>query len=75
MAYTLAGWSAMYAERAVDSWSDVSYIKLNRGDEIEIAKSARENRNYLIRGAFGGVGTVIVAITAKVIAALAVGYL
>jgi hypothetical protein len=74
-AYTLAWWSAVYAERAVDDWSDVSYIKLNRGDEIEIAKSARENRNHLIKGAFGVVGTVIVAITAKVIAAIAVEYL
>jgi hypothetical protein len=74
-AYALAGWSGRYAEYAVDHWSTISYIKLNRGDEIEIAKSETENRKHLIKGAVGVAGAVVVDIAAKVIAAIAVGLL
>ena len=63
----LAGWSASYAEYAVDSWSSISYIKFNRGDENEITKSAAENRKHLIRGALGVAGMVIVNVVANVI--------
>ncbi|QBR71829.1 hypothetical protein CU048_11740 [Beijerinckiaceae bacterium] len=75
VAYTLAGWSASYAERAVDKWTELSYIKFNRGDEIEITKSTRENRFHLIKGALGVVGAVVVDIAAKFIAATAAEYL
>jgi hypothetical protein len=68
-AYKLAWWSAKYAELAVDSWSTISYIQLNRGDDIEIANSTRANRNNLIKGACGVLGTVVVNIAATIIAA------
>jgi hypothetical protein len=72
VAYTLAGWSAFFAEMAIDSWSEISYIKLNRGDEIEIAKNQRENRHHLLRGVCGGLGTIGVDIVAKLAAMAAV---
>jgi hypothetical protein len=75
VAYTLAGWSTFFAETAIDSWSEISYIKLNRGDEIEIAKIQSENRAHLLRGICGGVGMVLVDIAAKLTATLAVGYI
>jgi hypothetical protein len=72
VAYTLAGWSTFFAEMAIDSWSEVSYIKLNRGDEIEIARNQRENRNHLLKGLCGGLGTLAVDLVAK-LTATAVG--
>jgi hypothetical protein len=74
VAYTLAGWSTSFAELAIDSWSEVSYIKQNRGDEIEIAKNQRENRGHLLKGICGGLGMVVVDIVAKLTATIVVGY-
>jgi hypothetical protein len=50
---------------AIESWSEVSYIKLNRGDEIEIAKSHKDNRYHLVKGICGGLGMVVVDIDAS----------
>jgi hypothetical protein len=74
VAYTLAGWSTFFAEMAIDSWSEVSYIKLNRGDEIEIAKNQKENRHHLLKGVCGGLGVVSVDIVAKLTATFVVSY-
>lgn len=74
MAYTLAGWSTSFAEMAIDSWSEVSYIKLNRGDQIEIAKNQKENRGHLLKGACGGLGMLIVDVVAHVTATIVVGF-
>jgi len=74
VAYTLAGWSTSFAEMAIDSWSEVSYIKLNRGDEIEIAKIQKENRGHLLKGICGGLGMVVVDIVAKLTATIVIGY-
>jgi hypothetical protein len=74
VAYTLAGWSTSFAELAVDSWSEISYIKLNRGDEIEIARIQKENRGHLLKGICGALGMVVVDIAAKVTALIVMGY-
>jgi hypothetical protein len=74
VAYTLAGWSTSFAEMAIESWSEISYIKLNRGDEIEIAKIQKENRGHLIKGLCGGLGMVLVDIIAKLTATIVIGY-
>jgi hypothetical protein len=74
VAYTLAGWSTSFAELAIDSWSEVSYVKLNRGDEIEIAKNLRENRGHLLKGICGALGMVVVDIAAKLTALIVIGY-
>jgi hypothetical protein len=71
-AYMLALWSATYAERSVDYWSEVSYIKFDRGDEIAIDKNSRANRKNLFKSVLGVTGTALVNIIAKVIAAVAV---
>jgi hypothetical protein len=60
---------------AIDSWSEISYIKLNRGDDIEIAKSQRDNRFHLLKGVCGGLGMVVVDLAAKLTAAIAVTYI
>lgn len=57
-----------------DSWSEVSYIKLNRGDEIEIAKNQKENRHHLLKGVCGGLGMVGVDVVAKLTATIVVSY-
>jgi hypothetical protein len=75
VAYALAGWSGFYAEVAIDGCSELSFIKLNRGDEIEIAKSQKDNRFHLIKGVCGGLGMVIVDIAAKFTATAAVGFI
>jgi hypothetical protein len=75
VAYTLAGWSTFFAEMAIDSWSEISYIKLNRGDDIEIAKSQRDNRFHLLKSVCGGLGMVGVDLAAKLTAAIAVTYI
>jgi hypothetical protein len=75
VAYTLAGWSTSFAEMAIDSWCEVSYIKLNRGDQIEIGKNQRENRGHLLKGICGGLGLISVDIVAKVTASVVIGYL
>ncbi len=73
VAYTLAGWSTFFAEMAIDSWSEISYIRLNRGDEIEIAKNLKENRYHLLKGVCGGLGMIVVDIVAKLTATFVVG--
>jgi len=74
VAYTFAGWSTFYAEMAIDSWSEVSYIKLNRGDELEISKSQRDNRFHLVKGICGCLGMVVVDIVAKLTATFVATY-
>jgi hypothetical protein len=74
VAYTLAGWSTSFAEIAIDCWSEISYVKLNRGDELEIAKIQRENRGHLLKGTFGGLGMIAIDIVAKLTATIVVGY-
>ena len=59
---------------AIDSWSEVSYVRLNRGDEIEIAKNQKENRYHLLKGVCEALGMVIVDIAAKLTATFVVGY-
>jgi hypothetical protein len=75
VAYTLAGWSSFFAEMAIDSWSEISYIKLNRGDDIEIAKCQKDNRFHLLKASGGGLGMVVVNIAAKVTASIVVAYI
>jgi hypothetical protein len=74
VAYTLAGWSTSFAEIAIDCWSEISYVKLNRGDELEIAKIQRENRGHLLKGMCGGLGMIAIDIVAKLTATIVVGY-
>jgi hypothetical protein len=75
LAYMLAGWSGIFAEYAVDRWDELSYIKINRGDDIEIDKNARDNRMCLIKGAIGTAGTLLVDIAAKIVAELTIHFL
>ena len=71
-AYLLAGWSARFAEISVDSWTNVSYIKLNRADELEVAKSKEANRNHILKGGLGLVGAVCVNVAVELLAVLIV---
>ena len=72
VAYVFAGWSSTFAERAVDQWTSLSYIKFNRGDEREIEKSTRQNKKHLIKGGIGIAATFVVDVVAKIIADAAV---
>ena len=68
VAYRLAGWSSDVVELAIDRWSTISYININRGDSIEIDNVTRSNRRHLLMGIFGVVGTVGLDVAAKIIA-------
>lgn len=75
MAYVIAGWSALFTERSVDTWSEVSYIKLNRADEVEIAKSEVANRNCLLMGGLGLIGSIGVNVAVAVVATVIASHL
>jgi hypothetical protein len=75
VAYTLVGWSAKITEFSIDRWTEVSYIKLNRGDELEISRNANENRTCIRKAVLGLAGTGLVNVGVKVVAALIVSWL
>ena len=67
-AYTLAGWSAAFIENSLDRWTELSYLKLTKGDELEIAKAVKNNRFAVAKGIGGFVLTVCVSLATKIIA-------
>ena len=70
VAYTLAGWTGRYVEHALDRWSEVSFLRLNKGDEAEIRKSIQENRLTLVKAVVGIISTLSVSVITKIIASL-----
>lgn len=68
VAHTLAEWCGDYVEYSLDRWSELSYLKLNKGDEAEIRKSMKENRWYLVRASIGFVCTLSISVVTKIIA-------
>lgn len=67
IAYSLAGWSSRVIENAVDRWSPVSYVKLNKGDEIEISNYETANRKNYIKGVLGLISAIGLQVFYKVI--------
>ena len=49
-AYCIAGWFARVLESSIDRWTPLSFVKLNKGDDVAIAASEEANRNNIIKG-------------------------
>jgi len=58
------------SERAIDNFLEISYLKLNKGDEREIQSTLRQNRGYTVRAIFGIIGTLVLGILASLIAGM-----
>lgn len=67
-AYTLAGWSATFIESSLDHYSELSYLQLTKGDEIEISKAERSNTFAIAKGIGGFILTICVSVGTKVVA-------
>lgn len=67
IAYTLANWSAGFIETSLDHYSELSFLKLTKGDEIEIAKAEKSNTFAIVKGVGGLLMTICVSIATKVV--------
>lgn len=68
VSFNFAAWIGGLSESAVDNLTELSFVKLNRGDEREIKAAKDKNRNYML-GAIGGiVGTLILGTLSSLIA-------
>lgn len=73
-AYVTSNWLGEYAESSLDRWSSLSYIKFNKGDELEISKFAAGNRASIGKAVFGLLGALSMSVFTKIIAALLLSY-
>lgn len=71
-AYRMAGFFATLIENAIDEWTEVSYVSITKGDEIEISKAQKKNRFAVIKGSAGFLLTVSISIATKIIATILV---
>ena len=68
VAYRMAGFFAALVEDAIDEWTEVSYINITRGDEIEISKAQSKNKYAIIKGVCGFLLAILTSIATKIIA-------
>jgi uncharacterized protein YacL len=68
VAYRMAGFFAALIANSIDEWTEVSYVCITKGDELEISKAERKNRFAVIRGVAGIVLTLSVSVASKIIA-------
>ncbi|MDB0543887.1 hypothetical protein LBW62_21865 [Ralstonia solanacearum] len=70
-AYMISSWCAGLVEGGLDGYSELSYLKITKGDDREISNASDENKFAFIKGVGGFLLTVCVSIFTKLI----VGYL
>jgi hypothetical protein len=63
----LANWTASFIERSLDQYSELSFLKLTKGDEIEIEKAHNSNKFAIAKGIGGFVLTISVSIATKIV--------
>lgn len=68
VSYTLANWAAASIETSLDHYSELSFLKFTKGDEIEIEKAKKSNNFAIARGIGGSVLTICVSIATKIVA-------
>lgn len=68
VAFNLAAWIGGLSEDAVDNLIELSYIRLNRGDEREIKIAKDKNRVYIIRAIGGIIATLLLGTLSSLIA-------
>jgi len=69
-AYRMAGFFATLIEDAIDEWTEISYVCVTKGDEVEIAKAQRKNRFSVLKGIAGLIFTTAISVATKIIANL-----
>lgn len=68
--YSLAMSFGKSAQRNIDLMAELSYLKLNRGDEKEIEKFASKNRRGLLRAVLGILGTFGIGVASSTVATI-----
>lgn len=71
MAYivvNLSTWSAGIIESAIESWSEISYICITKGDERAIDDANTNNRRALLKGVVGLLVTFSISLIASLVA-------
>lgn len=71
LTFNIADWLGGLSGKGLRSMHEISYIKINKGDEREIEKALRENKYAMIKIILGILGTIILGVITEVIA----GYL
>lgn len=66
--FRLADWLGTVSENAVDNFTELSYINLNRGDEKEIKIAKKKNQHYVLKAISGIGATLLLGILSSVIA-------
>lgn len=66
--YTLANWSAGFIETSLDHYSELSFLNLTKGDEIEIARAEKTNKFAIAKGVGGFFMTICVSVATKLVA-------
>lgn len=66
-AYTLAGWSATFIEDSFDNYTELSYLHLTKGDELEISKARQRNKFAIVKSIGGIFLTICVSIVTKIV--------
>ncbi len=67
-AYKASDFFAGLVEDAIDEWTEVSYINITKGDQIEIDKAGRRNTFYVFKAISSLLLSIAVSVVAKVVA-------
>jgi len=62
-----AGWVAQFIGSSVDGYTELSYLKLISGDEIEITEPISNNRHSLIKALLAFLFTIFISVLTNII--------
>lgn len=65
--FQLAKWFGEYSESSLDRYTELSYIKLNKGDEREITRAKEKNQKNILKTVGGIIGTLVLGILSSII--------
>jgi hypothetical protein len=68
VARTVAGWCSALIETALNRWTELSYIKITKGDEIAIERAKKQDRWSVAKGVGGFLLTFCTSLATKIIA-------
>ena len=74
LTYHLASWSGRWLENSIDRWSYLSYLKFNKGDDIQISRASERNSRTLFKGIIALFSSILINIANKVAAALIIAH-
>lgn len=67
IAFQLANFLGTISENSIDNFTELSYIKLNKGNEKEIKAAKCANQNYILKAIGGFVTTLFFGVLSKII--------